>query len=58
MEFTEAGILSTAFLNPDGTIAVVVMNESEELRSFTLGLEDEVLEVQLESHSIITYVIE
>ncbi|WP_339158273.1 glycoside hydrolase family 30 protein [Paenibacillus sp. FSL W8-0186] len=58
LESRTAGVLSTAFANPDGTLAVVVMNESEELRSFTLGLGAEVLEARLEPHSIITYVID
>ncbi|AIQ50426.1 glycoside hydrolase family 30 protein [Paenibacillus sp. FSL R7-0331] len=51
------GILSTAFRNPDGSIAVVLMNESDEARSVTLGLGSELAVCQLPPHSIATHVI-
>ncbi len=51
------GILSTAFRNPDGSIAVVLMNESKEVRSVTLGLGEEVASCELSPHSIVTYLI-
>ncbi|MNJ50828.1 O-Glycosyl hydrolase family 30 [compost metagenome] len=51
-------VLSTAFANPDGTLVVVIMNESGERCSLTLGMGSEVLEVKLEPHSIITYAID
>ncbi|WP_150275432.1 glycoside hydrolase family 30 protein [Paenibacillus tepidiphilus] len=52
-----AGVLSCAFRNPDGTIAIVLMNEGDEVRSFTLGLGEEVAECVLPPHSIATHVI-
>ncbi|MBY0014519.1 glycoside hydrolase family 30 protein [Paenibacillus typhae] len=51
------GILSTAFRNPDGSIAVVLMNESDEERSVTLGLGSELAGCLLPPHSIATHVI-
>ncbi|RUT48276.1 glucosylceramidase [Paenibacillus anaericanus] len=48
---------STAFLNPDGNIAVVVMNETDDVQKATLGLEESKLEVELQPHSIATYII-
>ncbi|MNW20559.1 hypothetical protein D3C71_2210110 [compost metagenome] len=51
------GVLSAAFRNPDGSIAVVLMNESGEERSVTLGLGEEVAECMLPAHSIVTHLI-
>lgn len=45
----------TSFLNVDGTIATVVMNEEDEAAQFKLGYEDKVLNLKLEPHSIATY---
>ncbi|MNW10919.1 hypothetical protein D3C71_2082420 [compost metagenome] len=50
-------MLSTAFRNPDGSLAVVLMNEGEEERTVTLGLGEEVAECQLPPHSIATHLI-
>jgi glucosylceramidase len=50
-------LLSTAFLNPDGSIAVVVMNESDETLKATIGLGESMLEAELIPHSIATYII-
>ncbi len=51
------GILTTAFRNPDGSIAVVLMNESEEVHSVTLGLGEEIASCELSPHSIVTHLI-
>ncbi|MGN7764716.1 glycoside hydrolase family 30 protein [Paenibacillus sp. 22594] len=51
------GVLATAFRNPDGSFAVVLMNEGEELRSVTLGLGDELAACELPPHSIATHLI-
>ncbi|MFF2019153.1 glycoside hydrolase family 30 beta sandwich domain-containing protein [Paenibacillus sp. NPDC058177] len=51
------GVLSTAFRNPDGSLAVVLMNEGEDSREVTLGLGDEVARFELPAHSIITHLI-
>lgn len=45
-----------SFLNTDGTIAAVVMNEKDEAIDFKLGCEDKALSLRLEAHSIATYI--
>lgn len=45
-----------SFLNTDGTIAAVVMNEKDEAIDFKLGCEDKALSLTLEAHSIATYI--
>ncbi|MNI92530.1 hypothetical protein D3C73_1503390 [compost metagenome] len=57
LESAAEGVLSTAFRNPDGSLAVVLMNEGENVRSITLGLGDELAECELPPHSIATHVI-
>lgn len=57
LESAIEGILSTAFRNPDGSIAVVLMNESDDARRVTLGLGSELAVCQLPPHSIATHVI-
>ena len=49
-------LLSTAFLNPDGTIAVVVMNASEKEASYWLWIAGNAAEVNASPHSIQTLV--
>jgi glucosylceramidase len=52
-------LLSTAFRNPDGTIAVVVQNETDSGQGFTIGWEGHATAQEtLAAHSIATYVIE
>lgn len=51
------GVLSAAFRNPDGSIAVVLMNEGEAERSLTLGFGGEIAECTLPAHSIATHLI-
>ena len=46
----------TSFLNEDGSIATVVMNENDEAINFKLGYGDKVLNLNLEAHSIATYI--
>jgi glucosylceramidase len=50
-------IQSTAFLNKDGSIVVVAMNEKDEDISFSLGLKDMSVSLELKPHSIATYII-
>lgn len=57
LDSTADGVLSTAFRNPDSSIAVVLMNESDDARSVTLGLGSELAVCQLPPHSIATHVI-
>ena len=49
-------LLSTAFLNPDGTGTVVVMNQSEKNASYWLWLNGDAAEVNSPPHSIQTLV--
>lgn len=53
-----AGVYTTAFLNEDGTVAVVVMNESDADHSFSLGCGEQWLELNLPAHAIATYLME
>ena len=56
---TEApSLLATAFRNPDGSIAVVVQNESDEALPFALELGGEAANETLPAHSIATYIIQ
>lgn len=57
LESNNAAVLSTAFRNPDGSIAVVLMNEGEEECSVTLGLGKQIAACQLSGHSIVTHLI-
>lgn len=49
-------LLSTAFLNPDGKIAVVVMNASEKAASYWLWIAGRAAELNASPHSIQTLV--
>ena len=51
-------LLSTAFINPDGTIAVVVMNPSDKEVDFRLWMKGEGASAKSLPRSISTYVIE
>lgn len=46
------------FVNPDGSIAVVITNRTENDESFFLRIEDHVMEAAIPAHSILTVVIE
>jgi glucosylceramidase len=46
---------STAFVNPDGSVAVVVMNRTEQAIAFALRLGAETAATELPPHSIATY---
>jgi glucosylceramidase len=45
----------TAFVNPDGSVAVVVMNRTEQAISFALSLGTQTATTELPPHSIATY---
>src|SRR5882757_7691195 len=49
-------LLSTAFINPDGKVSVVVMNKSDQKISFYLWLDGQAAEVSSLPHSIQTLV--
>jgi glucosylceramidase len=50
-------LLTTAFLNVDGTIAVIVMNESTLEVPFAFALREKVARTRLPAHSIMTLVV-
>ena len=49
-----AQLLTTAFQNPDGSVAVVVMNQTEEKFTYRLYQENQAVEVEILPHSIQT----
>jgi glucosylceramidase len=57
LDNSNESIQATAFLNEDGSIVVVVMNEKDENISFKLGLDGMVVSLELKAHSIATYII-
>ncbi|WP_339221871.1 glycoside hydrolase family 30 protein [Paenibacillus sp. FSL H8-0332] len=57
MDSAAADVLAAAFRNPDGSLAVVLMNEGGEARTLTLGLGTETAECSLPAHSIATHLI-
>jgi glucosylceramidase len=50
-------LLATAFLNPDGKIAVVVMNQTERNIDFSTWIDNSIVKTQSPAHSIITLVL-
>jgi glucosylceramidase len=50
-------LLTTAFMNPDGTIAVVVMNSTDKPQDFNLWIEGKSAANVSPAHSIITFLI-
>ncbi|MNP71435.1 hypothetical protein D3C76_1678240 [compost metagenome] len=58
METEIPSLLATAFRNPDGSVAVVVQNESDEAQPFALELGGEAVGETLPAHSIATYIIQ
>ncbi len=51
------GLLMTAFKNIDGSVAVIIQNETDEPREFELELGEEAVNDTLPAHSIATYMI-
>lgn len=47
-----------AFRNPDKKIIIIVMNEAEEHREISIKIESEYINMRLESHSIVTYIVD
>ncbi|MCK6561831.1 glycoside hydrolase family 30 protein [candidate division KSB1 bacterium] len=50
-------LLATAFLNPDGKIAVVVMNQTEKDIAFHAWIENQAVKTNSPAHSIVTLVL-
>lgn len=55
---TVDNLLTTAFVNPDGSIAVIVMNETDGDHPFMIWLREKVAETHCPPHSIMTIVID
>jgi glucosylceramidase len=51
-------LLTTAFLNGDGKLAVVVMNEGEKAIAYHLWIEGKAVAVDSPAHSIATLVVD
>jgi glucosylceramidase len=51
-------LFATAFINPDKTLVVVVMNKSDKKAAYHLWITNKAADVQALPHSISTYVIE
>jgi len=58
LEAQAPDLLATAFRNPDGSITVVVQNESDVAQPFALELGGEAASETLPAHSIATYIIQ
>jgi glucosylceramidase len=54
---TQDDLKTTAFLNPDGTVAVVAMNLSNQRIALNLWMEGQAAKVESPAHSILTAVI-
>jgi glucosylceramidase len=54
---TVDNLLTTAFQNPDGSIAVVVMNEAAKEHAFMISLHEKVASTKIPGHAIMTVVI-
>ncbi len=50
-------LLATAFLNPDNTVAVVILNRTERDMNFQLWLDNNAAKAMSPAHSIITMIL-
>jgi len=57
LENSDDKLMATAAENPDGTIAVVLFNETETLKSISLSIYEEKLEISIDAKAIQTIVI-
>jgi len=57
LENSDNKLMATAAENPDGTIAVVLFNETETLKSISLSIYKEKLEISIDAKAIQTIVI-
>lgn len=58
LEMANENLQSTAFMNKDGSISIVIMNETDQIESFTVEYKNESFSTQLPPHSIATYLFE
>jgi glucosylceramidase len=54
---TRSQLLSTAFINPDGKIAIVVMNQQNKAIPFNLCISNKAINIISGAHSIMTIVL-
>jgi len=47
-------LLATAVLNPDGTVALVVMNETDDEMPFRVWIEKRAFTTRIKAHSMVT----
>ncbi len=56
-DHSDSELLSTAAINPDGSIAVVLLNQSDETKHITLSLANNNATVALDAHALQTVII-
>lgn len=54
---TSDDLLTTAFKNPDGTIAVVAMNQTEKAIDINIQMRDQAIQAKSPAHSIFTVIV-
>ena len=57
IETSDKELLSTAFSNPDGSIAVVLFNEKEDKKTFTISLGEKAVTVAISGKAIQTVLL-
>lgn len=58
LDISHESLQSTAFLNEDGSLVMVVMNESDYKEEFTVSRDQKAFHGELPPHSIATYILE
>lgn len=57
LENTDETLMATAAKNPDGSIAVVLFNEGDEAKNFTLNLGEKKIDIKIDKQAIQTIMI-
>ncbi|MFT5917066.1 MAG: glucosylceramidase, partial [Bacteroidia bacterium] len=57
LEFSDDSILATAAQNPDGSIIVVLLNQTESSKQITLNLGDKTTDIMIDGQAIQTVLI-
>ena len=53
----ESGVAAIAFVNPDSSVVVIVVNASDDAAAFTLAVADDARSCRVPAHAIQTYVV-
>ena len=53
----ESGVAAIAFVNPDSSVVVIVLNASDDAAAFTLAVADDARSCRVPAHAIQTYVV-